>query len=171
MFRPGDCFRPGEPESLEQPGKRTQRCRQYDEALACFDRSIELNSGNPKAWYNRANTLVKIGKLQDAIAAFDKTLSLDPGDAKAWFNKGETYLRMEEYIDALPCFDRVLSVLPKSQKAIDARTVRWKECPPVGPAPPEEEPGTVVPAASPRNPWKEETEPFPEELLSPEFAR
>ena len=34
----------------------------YDEAILCYDITLEIDSENAKAWYNKGNALRKLGR-------------------------------------------------------------------------------------------------------------
>lgn len=54
----------------------------YRKALAALD-----GMDNAKAWYNRGNTLARLGDYQAAIAQYDKVLAQHPDDADARHNR------------------------------------------------------------------------------------
>jgi tetratricopeptide (TPR) repeat protein len=51
----------------------------YEEALACFDKAIELNPGYAEAWVNKGVTLCSFGRFDEAIACCDKAIKFNPG--------------------------------------------------------------------------------------------
>ena len=88
-------------------GNALGRLSKHQEAIACYDRSLEINPGDAETWYNKGNTLVRLSKHQEAMACYDKTLELNPGFAKAWYIKGlvlEMLDKHQEAINAFNCF-------------------------------------------------------------------
>jgi Ca-activated chloride channel homolog len=55
---------------------------QYDNALQDLS-----DPKSPRTWYNRGNTLAKMGKYQQAIDAYDQALAKNPDDADAQYNR------------------------------------------------------------------------------------
>ena len=52
--------------------------KQYRDALAAFDRSIELDPGSAHIWMGRAEVLAPLNRYDEAIAACDRALRLNP---------------------------------------------------------------------------------------------
>ncbi len=50
----------------------------------------------PTAWYDRGNTLARMGSLQDAVDAYDHALAANPRDADAKYNRGLVKRLLEE---------------------------------------------------------------------------
>ena len=57
-------------------------------SLADYDRAIQLNPYNAKAYYNRGNAKSALGKNQEAIADYDRAIKLDSNFADAYYNRG-----------------------------------------------------------------------------------
>jgi tetratricopeptide (TPR) repeat protein len=93
-------------------GETYRRMERYDEALADFDRAIELDPGNAEAFGDRAVIYLMMERYDEALADFDRAIELDPSDAEVIGNRGETYRRMERYDEALADFDRAIELDP-----------------------------------------------------------
>jgi tetratricopeptide (TPR) repeat protein len=52
--------------------------KRFEEALTCFDKAIEFNLGDHKAWYNRGVTLGHLGRESEELASLDTALSIQP---------------------------------------------------------------------------------------------
>jgi len=50
----------------------------YQEAVACYDRAIDINPGFTNALYNKGAAEDKIGKGQDAVLSYKRFLDLAP---------------------------------------------------------------------------------------------
>jgi tetratricopeptide (TPR) repeat protein len=59
-----------------------------EEALAEFDRAINLDPKNPYRFSSRAYFRDRIGDLKGAIEDYERAIELDPEDAVAYNNKG-----------------------------------------------------------------------------------
>ena len=89
--------------------------KRSEEALADYDRAIELDPRLDGAYNNRANCYAARGCLGEAIADYQIALDFNPGNLRAWINQGITYRDMGLYDLALENFDIVL-VLGKRLK-------------------------------------------------------
>lgn len=81
---------------------------QPHDALADYDRALELNSRQAKVYNNRANCYAAMGYLAEAIADYETALDLDPANLHAWINQGITFRDLEMYPQAVENFDLAL---------------------------------------------------------------
>ncbi len=87
--------------------------RNFNEAIACYDRALERSPDEPLFWRRKGFVLIKAGCYGDAVACFDRALDLDPADAMAWQRKGYALMHLGEHEGAIACFDRALSLDPE----------------------------------------------------------
>jgi tetratricopeptide (TPR) repeat protein len=60
----------------------------YNDAIQAYDKAIDIDPNNAKAWYSKAYALFNSYKENEAVQACDEAIRLDPNNAKAWFYKG-----------------------------------------------------------------------------------
>ena len=82
------------------------------EALASFDKVVEIYPNDETAWFNRGVALDQLERHEEALASFDKGIELDPNDRKAWINRGITLSKLERNKEALISFDKVIELDP-----------------------------------------------------------
>jgi tetratricopeptide (TPR) repeat protein len=56
---------------------------QYEDAIASYDKAIEIKPDYYEAWNNRGNALGDLGRFEDAIASFDKAIEIKPDNDSA----------------------------------------------------------------------------------------
>ncbi|MDA7949700.1 MAG: AAA domain-containing protein, partial [Hyphomicrobiaceae bacterium] len=83
-----------------------------EDALACFDRVLDLAPRDLHAQHNRGALLVMLDRHEEALACFEKVLEAEPDDRPALFCKGYVLDRLGRGGDAVKHFDRVLETLP-----------------------------------------------------------
>ena len=66
------------------------------EALAAFNKLVELFPENPLSMNNRGMYLQSTGKLEDAIVDFTRAVERDPNYFVAYSNRGYTLLQMDK---------------------------------------------------------------------------
>jgi len=59
-------------------GKRLYDARKYEEAVASFDKAIEIDPKNADAWNHKGNAIYYFSRFDDAIACYDKAIEIDP---------------------------------------------------------------------------------------------
>jgi tetratricopeptide (TPR) repeat protein len=67
----------------------------YDQALADYDRAIELDATNTWAFLGRGETYRAMQRYDQALADYDRAIELDATNAGAIASRGETYRAME----------------------------------------------------------------------------
>jgi tetratricopeptide (TPR) repeat protein len=85
----------------------------YEDALADFNRAIELKPNYTWTIAHRGETYRQMERYQDALADFDRAIELKPNDAWTIARRGETYRQMERYQDALADFNQAIELEPK----------------------------------------------------------
>jgi tetratricopeptide (TPR) repeat protein len=79
---------------------------QYDEALACFDRALQLDPGALLAWLGKASALGDLERNEEALACFDHVLKLDPENGSAFVGKANALCNLGRLPEARACCER-----------------------------------------------------------------
>jgi tetratricopeptide (TPR) repeat protein len=91
--------------------------RRYDQAIACFDKALEISPKYTRVWRNKGYALNNLERYEDAIACFDEALKIDPNSAHVWSQKGYALLNLNKLEKAIQCFDKALEIDPKFEEA------------------------------------------------------
>jgi tetratricopeptide (TPR) repeat protein len=115
-----------ESQELIRKGISLGRSRRYQEAIACFDKAIEINPNYAKVWCEKGICLGYLAKYDEAIECFDKALEIDPNELKPWFSKGVSLGILGKNEEAIPCFDKAIEINPNyamawSEKGLSLR--------------------------------------------------
>lgn len=70
------------------------RLKTIDDALAGYNRAIELSPRMAPAWYNKGNILVEKQDYTAAIEAYTRAIELKEDMGEAYFNRGYVYLKL-----------------------------------------------------------------------------
>ena len=114
----GEVIIPPQLKELEAPewgnkGVSLNSLSRYEEAIQCFDKSLELDPRFGAAWNNKGNSLGSLGRHEEAIHCYDKALELDPCHAVAWNNKGVSLSSLGRHEEAIRCYDQALELDPR----------------------------------------------------------
>src|SRR6266571_2494691 len=101
--------------------------KRYEEALAAYDRAIQLDPNSALAYYNRGNAYYDLREYQKAIADFDRAIQLDSSDAKAYGNRGIAYKNLREYQKAIADYSCAIDLNPNYVWAIENRGYAYRE--------------------------------------------
>ena len=76
----------------------------YKEAIACYDKALELQPGISINWNNRGVLLTKVGRYEEAIAYYEKAIEIEPRNYIAWANKGNALKNLGRYKEAIASY-------------------------------------------------------------------
>ncbi|HKX96206.1 MAG TPA: tetratricopeptide repeat protein, partial [Candidatus Nitrosocosmicus sp.] len=82
------------------------------EAIACYDKAIEINPQYADAYNNKGLSLYYIGS-QDAIACYDKAIEINPEYDLAFYNKGLVLAVTGNNQEAIACYDKAIEINPQ----------------------------------------------------------
>ncbi|MGO9774016.1 MAG: tetratricopeptide repeat-containing sulfotransferase family protein, partial [Roseiarcus sp.] len=91
------------------------------EAVACYDKALELDPGEIDALNNRGNALVALNRPTDALASYDRALARKPGFVEALNNRGGLLRELERPAEALATLDKALAIRPDYSDALANR--------------------------------------------------
>lgn len=118
-----DCFK----NALVTRGEIYQEMEYYSEAIADFDKAIDVDPEYEWAIANRGETYRLIEHYPEAIADFNHVIKLDPDYKWAITSRGQIYQAIEHYLEAIADFNRVIELDPQYEWAIASRGQTYRE--------------------------------------------
>ena len=99
-----------------------QGCQQlkkgnFEDALFCFEKVIELEPDNHEAWIRRGGALGNLGRFEEAINSYDKALEIKPNFHEAWFNRGIDLGNLGRFKEAINSYEKAVKIKPDGYKA------------------------------------------------------
>lgn len=88
------------------------RLGKHDEALACFDKILELDPWNPQSLYNKSVVLTDLGDEQGSISLLESTVNKNPLYWKAWVKLGYLLSKHKQWDKATEAYERVVQLRP-----------------------------------------------------------
>jgi protein O-mannosyl-transferase len=95
--------------------------KQYDQALAEYDKAIQYNPHFKEAYNNRSVIYSRLGKLGWALDDVNAALRLQPNFYKALINRGVLYGRMQQWDQAIEQYNQALRIHGFSDEAYNNR--------------------------------------------------
>jgi len=92
--------------------------KEYNEALKCYDKAIEINPNSANAWNNKGLALVLLSNYDEALKCYDKAIEINPNSANAWRNRGSFFNGLARR-EAIKCFDKSTSKYEEAIKCFD----------------------------------------------------
>lgn len=84
----------------------------YEEAIECYGRAININPDDWAAWYSKGWALCKLGRYEEAIGSFEDLIRIRPDDANAWYSKGVALAGLDRYEDAIKSYEEAIRIDP-----------------------------------------------------------
>jgi tetratricopeptide (TPR) repeat protein len=101
---------------------RVDNLRDYARALADFQKAVELEPKNAKAYRGRARTNYSLGQTKTLIADLDKAIELDPSFADAYRDRGVAHaLITNDLVQALKDFTKTIELNPTDSFGYSSR--------------------------------------------------
>ena len=89
----------------------------YADAIADYDRSLEINPQYAEAYGNRGVAKSQKGNYKGALTDYDRSLEINPQYAEVYNNRGNAKAGIGDYAGALADFAKVLEINPMNAKA------------------------------------------------------
>ena len=86
--------------------------RDYDRAIASFEKSRQLSPNNSQIPVALGHLYRRMGQWERSLSYFRQTLELDPRDVAVLGAQGEVFRDLRQYQAALEADDRVLDIIP-----------------------------------------------------------
>jgi tetratricopeptide (TPR) repeat protein len=65
-------------EILYKKGLTHAKIEDYEEAIKCFDKAVQIDPNNVLAWISKANALIEYGDEKEARKCLDTAKKIDP---------------------------------------------------------------------------------------------
>ena len=95
---------------LYNQGNTLIQLQRYKEALATYEKAIDIKSDYPQALYGKGKALFQLKKYQESLIAYDQAIQIQPNYLEAWTNRGFVLVRLKRYPEAIATVDKVLQL-------------------------------------------------------------
>lgn len=99
-------------------GTAKHKLSDYKEAVADYDRAINLTPSLADAYYNRGLAMHKLGNDAEAIGDFNKTLDIDPNYGLAYVGRGVSEDKLKEYESAISDWEKAIELIPAMEETL-----------------------------------------------------
>ena len=90
---------------------------QVDEAIAHFQKAIEIDSNDDMAHNNLGKVSLQTGRADEAIAHFQKAIEINPDSLEAHYNLGNALLQVGRVDEAIAHFQKAIEINPNNAEA------------------------------------------------------
>ncbi|MTJ50399.1 serine/threonine-protein kinase [Dolichospermum sp. UHCC 0259] len=95
---------------LYNQGNTLIQLQRYEEALATYEKAIDIKPDYPQALYGQGKALFQLKKYQESLKAYDQAIQIQPNYLEAWTNRGFVLVRLQRYSEAIATVDKALQL-------------------------------------------------------------
>ena len=99
--------------------------KQYERAIADYDKAIALEPEDAVAYYNRGVSYLVLEQYERAIEDFDKAISIKQDYVDAYINRGISYFKQGKYECAIEDYDKAIEISPDLPEAYNNRGISY----------------------------------------------
>ncbi len=96
--------------ALYKQGNTLFDLQRYKDALAVYDKAVNIRPNYAQGWYGRGNTLSALKQYKEALIAYDKAIQIQPDYLEAWTSRGFVLENLQRYKEAIASFDKALQL-------------------------------------------------------------
>ncbi|GAA6615029.1 hypothetical protein NUACC26_008180 [Scytonema sp. NUACC26] len=82
-----------------------------------YDKILEMNPNDYKAWYGYGVVRKNLGSYEEAIVYLDKAVEIKPNYYKAWYARGNALYGLDLYEEAITSYDKAIKFKPDYAEA------------------------------------------------------
>ena len=97
------------------------KIERLQDALADFEKAIELDPDYADAWMNRGGVYYMMGQSDKAITELDRAAELNGANPQIFFNRALAHEDLGHLIDAIFDYSRVIDLVPGAIAAMISR--------------------------------------------------
>ncbi len=95
---------------LYNQGNTLIQLQRYEEALAIYEKAIDIKPDYSQALYGQGKALFQLKKYQKSLIAYDKAIQIQPNYLEAWRNRGFVLVSLKRYPEAIATVDKALQL-------------------------------------------------------------
>ena len=99
----------------------------YQEAIAAFNKAVQLNPETLYTYYKRGEAKAALGEHEAAIADYDKAIQLNAEDIYLYYNRGQARETLGDYEAAVADYDKAIQLDPEYANAYNRRGVLYDD--------------------------------------------
>jgi tetratricopeptide (TPR) repeat protein len=112
---------------LIEEGNNNLKSKKFEVALEAFDRVIQLDPSNDRAFIGKIKALTKLRRYSDAEEAVQEALAKLPKNIKVLDEWGSLYLNQRQYKKTVEIADQILEIDPSNEGAFVGKIIAIRE--------------------------------------------
>ena len=99
-------------ESWFNLGLKQVSAGELEQAIASWEKALNINPNLSEAWHNRGSALGRLGNYEAAIDSFQNALSIDPDNYQAWNDRAHALYQLQNWAEAADSWSNALKIMP-----------------------------------------------------------
>ncbi|WP_017652628.1 tetratricopeptide repeat protein [Fortiea contorta] len=95
--------------------------QRYQDALAVYEKAVNIRPDYAEGWYAQGKTLYELKKYSAALTAYDKAIQIQPEYTAAWSGRGLSLKNLQRYQEAIASLDKALQLKNNSPEVWNAK--------------------------------------------------
>ena len=112
---------------MQQFNRLSRDEKLYPEAVASYDKTLQLRPNSPEVWNKRGTAIAQMGKFKSALASWDKAIALKSDDSEIWYNRGLALANLKRFEEAIASWDKSLELQSDNTEAYYNRAVAFRK--------------------------------------------
>ena len=102
-------------ENERMKGNDFMKAKDYDKAIECYDKAIQLDQKEASTFSNRALAYIKKKQFSKSVEDANKAIELDEDFIKAYYRRGKAYEHLCNFEEAIKDYEYILEKEPKNK--------------------------------------------------------
>ena len=99
-------------ESWFNLGLKQVSAGELEQAIASWEKALNINPNLSEAWHNRGSALGRLGNYEAAIESFQNALSINPDNYQAWNDRAHALYQLQNWSEAADSWSNALKIMP-----------------------------------------------------------
>ena len=99
-------------ESWFNLGLKQVSAGELEQAIASWEKALNINPNLSEAWHNRGSALGRLGNYEAAIDSFQNALSINPDNYQAWNDRAHALYQLQNWTEAVDSWSNALKIMP-----------------------------------------------------------
>ncbi|MBI3815111.1 MAG: tetratricopeptide repeat protein [Nitrospinae bacterium] len=90
---------------------------QYEEAIECYKKAVDIKEDSHEAWNNMGTAYSDLGQYKEAIENYKKAVDIKKDSHEAWYNMGNAYSKLGQYEEAIESYKKAVDIKKDKHEA------------------------------------------------------
>lgn len=99
-------------ESWFNLGLKQVSAGKFEQAIASWEKALNIDPNLSEAWHNRGSALGRLGKYEAAVESFQNALAIDPHNCQAWNDRAHALYQLQNWSEAVESWSNALKIMP-----------------------------------------------------------